>query len=122
MDRVWSIDAVAATRRRRSSARSSRRQSPLKEGNSGSALATGLFLSENGGQTWQRSTTSGRARYDPGARVVPSSHGASTVYAAFDGCPGDFKPYLLEQRPRHSWTSIAGNLPNKGPCTHRRRR
>jgi hypothetical protein len=74
-------------------------------------------VSENGGQAWRK------IDHFPGvpdttqvARVVPSSHDASTVYAAFDGhMSGDFKPYLLESKDLgRSWTSIAGNLPDQG--------
>jgi photosystem II stability/assembly factor-like uncharacterized protein len=119
MDRVWSIDAVA--RNTSSSffgAIVAVAESPVKEGQLWIGTDDGTIqVSENGGQSWRTFD------HFPGvpdttqvARVVPSSHDANTVYAAFDGhMSGDFKPYLLESKDLgRSWTSIAGNLPNKG--------
>src|SRR5690348_7230726 len=119
MDRVWSIDAVA--RNTSSSffgAIVSVAESPLKEGQLWIGTDDGTIqVSENGGQAWRK------IEHFPGvpdttqvARVIPSSHDANTVYAAFDGhMSGDFRPYLLESRDLgRSWTSIAGNLPNRG--------
>lgn len=119
MDRVWSIDAVA--RNTSSSffgAIVAVAESPVKEGQLWIGTDDGTIqVSENGGQTWRKFD------HFPGvpdttqvARVVPSSHDPNTVYAAFDGhMSGDFKPYLLESRDLgRTWTSIAGNLPEKG--------
>ena len=119
MDRVWSIDAVA--RNTSSSffgAIVAISESPLKEGQLWIGTDDGTIqVSENGGQNWRK------IEHFPGvpdttqvARVIPSSHDPNTVYAAFDGhMSGDFKPYLLESKDLgRSWTSIAGNLPNKG--------
>ena len=119
MDRVWSIDAVG--RNTSSSffgAIVAVSESPVKEGQLWIGTDDGTIqVSESGGQSWRK------IEHFPGvpdttqvARVVPSSHDANTVYAAFDGhMSGDFKPYLLESKDLgRSWTSIAGNLPNKG--------
>jgi photosystem II stability/assembly factor-like uncharacterized protein len=119
MDRVWSVDAVA--RNTSSSffgAIVAVAESPVKEGQLWIGTDDGTIqVSENGGQSWRK------IDHFPGvpdttqvARVVPSSHDANTVYAAFDGhMSGDFRPYLLESKDLgRSWTSIAGNLPNKG--------
>jgi photosystem II stability/assembly factor-like uncharacterized protein len=119
MDRVWSIDAVA--RNTSSSffgAIVSVAESPLKEGQLWIGTDDGTIqVSENGGQTWRRiESFPGVPDTTQVARVVPSSHDASTAYAAFDGhMSGDFRPYLLKSTDLgRSWTSIAGNLPNKG--------
>src|SRR5437868_4748940 len=119
MDRVWSIDAVA--RNTSSSffgAIVAVAESPLKEGQLWIGTDDGTIqVSENGGQTWRKMTSfPGVPDTTQVARVVPSSHNANTVYAAFDGhMSGDYKPYVLESTDLgRSWTSIAGNLPNKG--------
>ena len=74
-------------------------------------------VSENGGETWRKlASFPGVPDTTQVARVVPSSHDANTVYAAFDGhMSGDYKPYLLASKDLgRTWTSIAGNLPDKG--------
>jgi hypothetical protein len=50
------------------------------------------------------------------SRLMPSQHDAHVVYAAFDNHKnGDFKPYVLKSTDRgRSWTSVAGNLPERG--------
>ena len=119
MNRVWSIDAVA--RNMSSSffgAIVAVAESPLKEGQLWIGTDDGTIqVSENGGQSWRK------IEHFPGvpdttqvARVVPSSHDPNTVYAAFDGhMSGDFRPYVLRSTDLgRSWTSIAGNLPDKG--------
>ena len=119
MDRVWSIDAVA--RNTSSSffgAIVAVAESPVKEGQLWIGTDDGTIqVSENGGQTWKKMESfPGVPDTTQVARVVPSSHDASTVYAAFDGhMSGDYKPYLLESKDLgRTWTSIAGNLPEKG--------
>jgi hypothetical protein len=119
MDRVWSIDAVA--RNTSSSffgAIVAVAESPLKEGQIWIGTDDGTIqVSDNGGQTWRKiESFPGVPDTTQVARVVPSSHDANTVYAAFDGhMSGDFKPYLLKSTDLgRTWSSIAGNLPNKG--------
>jgi hypothetical protein len=119
MDRVWSIDAVA--RNTSSSffgAIVAVSESPVKEGQLWIGTDDGTIqVSENGGQSWRKiASFPGVPDTTQVARVVPSSHDANTVYAAFDGhMSGDYKPYLLKSTDLgRSWTSIAGNLPNKG--------
>ncbi|MFT5820876.1 MAG: photosystem II stability/assembly factor-like uncharacterized protein [Crocinitomix sp.] len=48
--------------------------------------------------------------------LIPSQHDEGTVYAAFNNHKqGDFKPYLLKSTDKGTtWTSIAGNLPERG--------
>ena len=119
MDRVWSVDAVA--RNTSSSffgAIVAVAESPLKEGQLWIGTDDGTIqVSENGGQSWRKMASfPGVPDTTQVARVVPSSHDANTVYAAFDGhMSGDYKPYLLKSTDLgRNWTSIAGNLPNKG--------
>ena len=57
------------------------------------------------------------------SRLTPSQHDANTVYAAFDNHKiGDFKPYVLKSTDRgRTWTSIAGDLPERGTRVRRGR-
>jgi len=119
MDRVWSIDAVA--RNTSSSffgAIVAVAESPLKEGQLWIGTDDGTIqVSENGGQSWRKiESFPGVPDTTQVARVVPSSHDANTVYAAFDGhMSGDYKPYVLKSTDLgRSWMSIASGLPNKG--------
>lgn len=119
MGRVWGPDSVA-----KNSSTSfygnivALSESPVQEGLIFVGTDDGLIqITTDGGKTW--------AKYEhfPGvpdnsyvARVVPSPHDANIVYAAFDNHKmGDFKPYLLKSTDRgKSWTSIAGDLPERG--------
>jgi hypothetical protein len=93
-------------------------ESPLKEGQLWIGTDDGTIqVSENAGQSWRKiASFPGVPDTTQVARVVPSSHDANTVYAAFDGhMSGDYKPYVVKSTDLgRSWTSIAGNLPNKG--------
>ena len=119
MDRIWSPEAVAKN------ASSSFfgsivavAESPLREGLLWVGTDDGhLHVSENGGQAWRRVTNfPGVPDTTQVARVTPSSHDPSTVYAAFDNhMSGDYRPYVLRSTDLgRSWTSIAGNLPARG--------
>ena len=50
------------------------------------------------------------------SRVLASQHDQNTVYALFNNHQnGDFKPYILKSTDTgKTWTSIAGNLPERG--------
>jgi photosystem II stability/assembly factor-like uncharacterized protein len=119
MDRVWSVDAIA-----RNSSSSffgavvALAESPIKEGQLWIGTDDGiLHVSENGGGSWRKiESFPGVPDTTQVARVVPSSHDANTVYAAFDGhMSGDYKPYLLKSTDLgRTWRSITGNLPAKG--------
>ena len=119
MDRVWSVDAVAKnTSSSFFGAIVAIAESPLKEGQLWIGTDDGdLHLSENGGQSWRKITGfPGVPDTTQVARVTPSSHDASTVYAAFDNhMSGDYKPYVVRSTDLgRSWTSISGNLPDRG--------
>jgi photosystem II stability/assembly factor-like uncharacterized protein len=119
MGRVWSVDAVA-----KNASTSfygnivSLDESPKQEGLLYVGTDEGLIqVTENGGSAWRK------IERFPGipdlayvSDLVASRHQPGTVYAAFDNHKtGDFKPYLLRSDDRgHSWTSIAGNLPERG--------
>jgi photosystem II stability/assembly factor-like uncharacterized protein len=119
MGRVWSIDAVA-----KNASTSfygnivSLAESPLRDGLLYVGTDDGLVqVSGDGGATWTR------IEKFPGvpdrtyvSRLEPSQHQADTVFAAFDNHKmGDLKPYVLKSTDRgKTWTSIAGNLPERG--------
>jgi photosystem II stability/assembly factor-like uncharacterized protein len=119
MGRVWGPDAVA-----KNSSTSfygnivSLAESPAKEGLLYVGTDDGLVqVTEDGGKTWRR------VEKVPGvpdnayvSRLEPSPRDPNTVYAAFDNHKtGDLKPYLLKSTDRgRTWTSIAGNLPERG--------
>jgi photosystem II stability/assembly factor-like uncharacterized protein len=119
MGRVWSVDAVA-----KNSSTSfygnivSLAESPVKEGLLYVGTDDGLVqVSEDGGGTWRRiEKFAGIPENTYVSRLEPSPRDADTVYAAFDNHKmGDLKPYLLKSVDRgRTWTSIAGNLPDRG--------
>lgn len=119
MDRVWPVDAVMKnTSSSFFGALVALAESPLKEGQLWIGTDDGdIHVSENGGQSWRRiAAFPGVPDTTQVARITPSSHDANTVYAAFDNhMSGDYKPYLLKSADLgRSWTSIAGNLPERG--------
>jgi photosystem II stability/assembly factor-like uncharacterized protein len=119
MDRVWGVDAIAKnTSSSFFGAIVAVAESPVKEGLLWLGTDDGTIqVSENGGTSWRKiDNFPGVPDTTQVARVVPSSHDANTVYAAFDGhMLGDYKPYLLESTDLgRTWHSIAGNLPAKG--------
>lgn len=93
-------------------------ESPLEEG----VLFTGsddgrISVSENGGGTWRSiDHYSGVPDTTPVFKILPSQHDVNVVYAAFNNHQaGDFKPYVMKSTDMgRSWTSIAGNLPDRG--------
>ncbi len=119
MGRVWSVDAVAKnTSTSFFGTIVSLGESPLKENLLYAGTDDGaLSVTDDGGTTWRK------IEHFPGvpdttfvSSVTPSRHDVNAVYAAFDNHKaGDFKPYLLKSTDQgRSWTSIAGNLPERG--------
>jgi len=119
MGRIWGPDAVA-----KNASTSfygnivALSESPQKDGLLYVGTDDGLIqVTNDAGGNW--------TKYDkfPGvpnmtyvSRLLASQHNANIVYASFDNHKmGDFKPYLLKSSDNgHTWTSIAGNLPENG--------
>jgi photosystem II stability/assembly factor-like uncharacterized protein len=119
MGRIWNIDAVA-----KNASTSlygnivSLAESPVKEGLLYVGTDDGLVqVSEDGGGHWRKvDRFPGVPENTYVSRLEASPKDADTVFAAFDNHQnGDFKPYLLKSTDRgQSWTSIAGDLPQRG--------
>ena len=119
MGRIWNIDAVA-----KNASTSlygnivSLAESPVKEGLLYVGTDDGLVqVSEDGGGHWRKvDRFPGVPENTYVSRLEASPKDADTVFAAFDNHQnGDFKPYLLKSTDRgKSWTSIAGDLPQRG--------
>jgi hypothetical protein len=92
-------------------------ESPLQEGLLYVGTDDGLVqVTEDGGKDWQKTDNfPGVPEMTTVSDLCASSHDTNTVYAAFNNYQrGDFKPYLLKSDDRgRSWTSIAGNLPER---------
>jgi photosystem II stability/assembly factor-like uncharacterized protein len=74
-------------------------------------------VTTDGGTTWNKKDNfPGVPAMTYVNMLIPSQHDEGTVYAAFNNHKkGDFKPYLLKSTDKgNSWTSIAGNLPERG--------
>jgi photosystem II stability/assembly factor-like uncharacterized protein len=119
MGRIWSVDAVA-----KNASTSfygsivSFSESPLKEGLIYAGTDDGLIqVSEDSGNNWRKiEKFSGVPEMSYVSDIETSRHNADTVYASFNNHKmGDFKPYILKSNDRgKTWTSIAGNLPDRG--------
>lgn len=119
MGRVWGVDAVA-----KNNSTSlygtivSLSESPVQADLLYVGTDDGLVqVSEDGGANWRRIE---EFRGVPDMTYVndleASVHDANTVFAVFNNHKmGDFKPYVLKSTNRgDSWTSISGDLPERG--------
>lgn len=119
MGRVWGVDAIA-----KGASTSfygnivALVESPIKEGLIYVGTDDGLIqVTEDGGANWKKME---KFPDVPDmtyvSYLVASQHDARTIYAAFDNHKNaDFHPYLLRSDDAGtSWTSIKGNLPEKG--------
>lgn len=121
MGRIWGVDAVA-----KGSSTSwygnivSLAESPLQEGLIYVGTDDGLIqVTEDGGAHWRKiDHIAGVPDMTYVSRLEASQHDVNVVYAAFDNHKtGDFKPYVLRSGDRgKTWTSIAGDLPSRGPA------
>ena len=119
MGRIWSIDSVA-----KNASTSfygsivALAESPLVEDLLYAGTDDGrIQVTEDAGGSWR--TIDSFAGVPDGtyvAKIEASKHDPDTVFAAFDAHKdGDFKPYVLKSTDRGAtWTSIAGDLPEKG--------
>jgi photosystem II stability/assembly factor-like uncharacterized protein len=120
MGRVQSVDAIS-----RNTSTSffgtivSFAESPKQEGLLYAGTDDGLIqVSEDGGGSWRRiDAVPGVPDTTFVSDLEPSRHDPNVVYASFNNHKaGDYKPYLLRSPDRgRTWTSIAGNLPTRGP-------
>jgi hypothetical protein len=93
-------------------------ESPLEEDLLYAGTDDGLVQVQEGeGSGWRRiEQFKGVPEMTYVSDLEASRHDASTVYASFDNHKnGDFRPYLLLSTDRgRTWTSITGNLPERG--------
>jgi photosystem II stability/assembly factor-like uncharacterized protein len=93
-------------------------ESPRVEGLLYAGTDDGLVrVREPGSEAWQRiERVHGVPETTYVSDLEPSRHADDRVFAAFDNHKnGDFEPYLLRSDDRgRSWTSIAGDLPERG--------
>lgn len=119
MGRVWSVDSVA-----RNTSTSfygnivALAESPKVENLLYVGTDDGLInVTDDGGKNWRKvESFEGIPANTYVSDLEPSPHAADTVYATFDNHKaGDFKPYVLKSTDRgRSWTSVAGDLPERG--------
>jgi photosystem II stability/assembly factor-like uncharacterized protein len=119
MDRVWSLDAVAKNASTSiygnltAVAESPRVPDLLYAGTDDGMVQ----VTEDGGGSWRPiGTFPGVPERTYVNDLEASLHDDNTVFAAFNNHKmGDFNPYLLKSSDRgRSWTSIAGDLPERG--------
>jgi hypothetical protein len=75
-----------------------------------------IHITEDGGETWRKMDSfPGIPRLIYTSAVLASRHDPDRVYVLFNNHKrGDFTPYVLRSDDRgRSWTSIAGNLPDR---------
>ena len=119
MGRVWSIDAIAKNNSTSLyGAVVSLSESPRKAGVLVAGTDDGLVhVTEDGGASWRRvSSLPGVPDTTFVSDLETSRHDPGTIYATFNHHKaGDFKPYVMKSVDLgRSWTSIAGNLPERG--------
>ena len=119
MDRVWSVDAVAKNKSTSIYGQIvAFDESPKKEGLLYIGTDDGLIhVSKDGGKTWtKKDGFPGIPARTYVNSLTASRYDENTVFATFNNHKqGDFKPYILKSTDAgSSWTSISGNLPERG--------
>jgi photosystem II stability/assembly factor-like uncharacterized protein len=119
MGKIWSVDAVSKHQSTSFFGNIvSLAESPLKENLLFVGTDDGLIrITDDGGQNWRKlSKFPGVPDMTYVSRLTPSLHDVNTIFAGFNNHKmGDFKPYLLKSTDLgKTWTSIAGNLPQRG--------
>lgn len=119
MGKVWSVDAIMKNKSTTIFGNIvALVESPKKEGLLYVGTDDGLIqVSENGGRNWEKiEKFKGVPELTYVNMITASQHDENVVYAAFNNHKrGDFSPYLLKSDNKgKSWSSIAGNLPERG--------
>lgn len=119
MGQVWSIDAVMKNKSTTIYGNIvAFDESPLQQGLLYAGTDDGLIqVSEDAGDNWRKiESFPGVPENTRVNMIVADIHDANTVYAVFNNHrSGDFKPYILKSTDKgKSWTSISGNLPERG--------
>ena len=121
MDRIWGVDTVA--KNKSTSFYGSLiiiNESAKQEGLIYAGTDDGLVhVTEDGGKSWRKiATLPGVPDMSYISDIESSGHDANTVFVTVDNHKrGDFKPYVLKSTDRgNRWTSIAGDLPARGPA------
>ncbi len=118
MGKVWAADAVAKNLSTSFYGNcTALAESPLKEGLLYAGTDDGLIQVKEGDADWRKiDKFPGVPEHSYVSRLLASGQAGQTAYAAFDNHKmADFKPYLLRTTDAgRSWTSIAGDLPERG--------
>ncbi|HOW25897.1 MAG TPA: hypothetical protein PK711_09525 [Bacteroidales bacterium] len=118
MGKYWSIDAVAKDRSTSLYGTIiSLDESPVKENLIYAGTDDGLIQVTEDGKNWRRiEAFPGVPEYTYVSDLLASLFDENVVFASFDNIlRDDFKPYLLKSIDKgHTWTSIAGDLPQNG--------
>ena len=119
MGQVWSIDAVMKNKSTTIYGNIvAFDESPLQAGLLYAGTDDGLIqVSEDGGDSWTKvESFPGVPEQTRVNMIVADLHDVNTVYATFNNHrSGDFKPYILKSTNKgKTWTSISGNLPERG--------
>ncbi|MFN7934053.1 MAG: glycosyl hydrolase [Bryobacteraceae bacterium] len=120
MGRIWPADSVAKNQSTSFYGNiTALAESPKKEGLLIVGTDDGLIqITENGGGTWRKiDSFPAVPERTFVARVLPSQHNDSTIYAVLNNHKNaDFKPYLLRSTDRGgTWSPLVGNLPESEP-------
>ncbi|MCB0665882.1 MAG: glycosyl hydrolase, partial [Saprospiraceae bacterium] len=118
MGRIWGIDAVAKNgSTSQYGAVVAFSESPVDENVLIAGSDDGLVhITMDGGANWNRIDIAAAPERSYVNEVLASHHDKNVFYVAFNHHKyGDFKPYLFKSADGgESWTSISGNLPEKG--------
>ena len=117
MGRVWSVDAVAKNTSTSPYGNIvALEESPKQEGLLYAGTDDGLIQVGDHGSWRKVESFPGVPANTSVSDLCASRRVAGRIYASFDGhSAGDFKPYLLRSDDAgKSWTSVAGNLPERG--------
>ncbi len=117
MGKYWSIDAVSKDKSTSLFGTIiSMSESPVKENLLYAGTDDGLIQVTEDAKTWRKTDEfPGVPEFTYVSDICPSKFDENIVFASFNNIKrDDFKPYLLKSNDKgKSWSSIAGNLPDK---------